>query len=582
MGTWQKLKTFLARMWATLLAALGATTKEAEAPTATSCENKQPTTAPTGREGSGATSPPALEEPPPAQAKTAVHSALAETATPGAPGTKTAEKGPVQTEVKPPPGGTPKTEKQSALRRIEESVISIDLGASYTKVSFRRPIKTSGQFKEESKVFMLDGSPLIPTLAIRTGEERRPWLFGMDAALSHPEPNWQVFQNWKADLFEPEGTSARIAALEVAAEFFKWLRTRLHGSGIDIDRARVRLAMPAFDNFDQTAFVLAEAIQQSGWNPPAVLKIKEPHANIVGLASQGRNHLIWQGPGEYPLFNYGTMYGESSLFGLAIRQYALWGTRSQYLKAMVVDIGAFTTDIAWMTVNLSANDHEYGDGVEAVTQQSFRYGVINEIDRPLFKELFSKHGIESNGLSFMEFEETKREIYGGRSSFMLPEPGRQIELGAAADQEIILRHLEQFEQGLWEKLGPFVKSEKPEWISFSGGGSRIDRLMGLVKRRLEERGIKLVSLGDWNGAKKGSAGWMKWTDTGENLKRLATALGGASVILDAPDQPSPEERRRRPQTTTRTYNSNDEESCSCLGGNNDCCWCSGSGTRRRQ
>jgi hypothetical protein len=69
-----------------------------------------------------------------------------------------------------------------------EETVSIDLGASYTKVAYRRAINADqiGVFKEAAKILVIDESPLIPSLAIRTRDPQRPWFFGREAALMNP------------------------------------------------------------------------------------------------------------------------------------------------------------------------------------------------------------------------------------------------------------------------------------------------------------------------------------------------------------------------------------------------------------
>ena len=60
-----------------------------------------------------------------------------------------------------------------------EATLSIDLGASYTKVAYRLaciPERTRG-VPQEAKVLMIDNSPLIPSLAIRTRDAAQPWIF---------------------------------------------------------------------------------------------------------------------------------------------------------------------------------------------------------------------------------------------------------------------------------------------------------------------------------------------------------------------------------------------------------------------
>src|SRR5580704_16069929 len=110
-----------------------------------------------------------------------------------------------------------------------DATLSIDLGASYTKVAYRPSCVPNGvgMASQESKVVMIDNSPLVPSLAIRTRNAAQQWIFGRSAAAMKPSKEMQVFQNWKADLFRPTNDKDSAAASIIAHRFFEWLRTKL-------------------------------------------------------------------------------------------------------------------------------------------------------------------------------------------------------------------------------------------------------------------------------------------------------------------------------------------------------------------
>ena len=480
-----------------------------------------------------------------------------------------------------PAAPAPEPPRQPELRgpsTLTKPVLSIDLGAAYTKVSLRPGMAPSGAFRQESTVLQLDGSPLIPSLVIKTGEARLPWILGADAAKHPHDPGMHVFQNWKAELFHPDQSPCSASASEAAVQFFTWLRARLAALGVDIAQTRVRIALPDFANFDHLAAVTAEVLARAGWKPLQSLSAREPHANIVGLATQGRNHVVWQYPDAFPLFNYGTMYGRQSPFLAALRHFAL-GNGPQYMKGMVVDIGAFTTDIASLTVNLSASDHEYDDGVEAAVQTSFRHGIVNELDKPLLDELFSRHGVAQPGLDFYESENLKQKLYAGETYHYLGVTGGSFELGEAVDQEIVRQHLDNFAVALCDRLSPFIRADSPNWVSLTGGGSLITRIAEHIKTYLRDHSVRTATLGEDPSSRDGEAAWLHWSATGEKITRLATALGGASVILDAPPtKPAPTPRPQQPRIAAPAVDA--IISCTCQGLNKDCFRCGGVGFYR--
>src|SRR6266542_2900761 len=109
-----------------------------------------------------------------------------------------------------------------------EATLSIDLGASYTKVAYRPAClhENSGTIPQEAKVVMIDNSPLIPSLAIRAYSGNQ-WYFGRQAAGLKPNRDMPVFQNWKADLFRPKNDKDSVTAAIIAHKFFDWLRVKL-------------------------------------------------------------------------------------------------------------------------------------------------------------------------------------------------------------------------------------------------------------------------------------------------------------------------------------------------------------------
>jgi hypothetical protein len=118
-----------------------------------------------------------------------------------------------------------------------------------------------------------------------------------------------------------------------------------------------------------------------------------------------------------------------------------------------------------------------------------------------------------------------------------------------------------------------VEKEKPGTVFLTGGGSLISLVATYLKMKLREVGISLTHVHEaerLNGRDK----WRGWRDTGEGLARLATALGGASVIL----QQSGLQSRREPLGPVYIPEPMDAYTeCSCGGGNKDCCKCSGRG-----
>lgn len=459
-----------------------------------------------------------------------------------------------------------------------EATLSIDLGASYTKVAYRKNCVPSkkGSAVENARLLLVDGSPLIPSLAIQTRSRSKPWVFGSAAANLKPDATMKVFQNWKAHLFRPQNDRNSAAAVIVAEHFFGWLKAKLEDAHVNLARAQTRIAMPAFRSFEEKALVVALCMEMNGWESPLILKATEPHANAVGLFSEGRN-VVTRTPYDDLLLNYGKMFGPENEWVQTARCHTLYGDRSNLVTAMIVDIGAFTTDLAAMTFDIALPGDEIGDGLQRIEQESHALGVINDLDRPLFAALAEAHGIDWSTVSFQEAELIKRSIYNNNNYSLLTKSSGIVEVGQGKDRHIIEHFLGAFIDAVWLKAFQFVQRTNPSIVYFTGGGIMIAPVAKGLERRLRDNRLRLGIVPRGDGS-IGAEQWRHWKESGEGMHRLATALGGASVVLQAGSQTvhsgtgRPVRREPvmpRPESRFIT--------CRCQGGNKDCCFCGGRG-----
>lgn len=444
-----------------------------------------------------------------------------------------------------------------------EPVLSMDFGASYTKIALRNACHPSPGHAYDSRAqhIILDQSVLIPSLAIHTKRPRSPWLFGRQAAELSPDGKMEVFQNWKSSLFHAQNNKDTAASVIVAEQFFRWLKDKLATAGVDVHKAHTRVAMPAFKTFDEKALMLARCMELAGWDSPRILKATEPHANILGLFSQGRNFATKASQGEI-LLNYGRMFGMDSTYVRHARG-SVFGTHGRLLTVAVVDIGAFTTDFASLTFDFNADD--MGDGLRYLQQESHVLGVINDLDRPVFAALRSLHGINWTEVSFQETEIIKQALYHGKTYNLLVKGRAAVDLGDRQDQQIISTQAGKFADQLWEKLSEFIKPQKPTKVYLTGGGGLIPAIAEPLANHLEAKGVIVAPL-----PRDGAAE--------QDLQRMATALGGASLILQSPglrNDPEDGLPRRLPKIPDPLPDA--YTGCYCQGGNKDCCFCGGRG-----
>ena len=458
-----------------------------------------------------------------------------------------------------------------------EATLSIDLGASYTKVAYRENCVPTAVRSEtqDARILLVDGKALIPSLAIQTRSRTKPWVFGLQAANLRPDGNMRVFRNWKADLFRPDNNQDSAAAVIVAEHFLGWLKEKVEHAGVNLAKTQTRIAMPAFKSFDDRALVVARCMELNGWESPLILKATEPHANTIGLFSRGRN-VVSRTKKDDLLLDYGRMFGFGNEYVRTARGHTLLENPRKLVTAIVVDIGAFTTDVAAVTFNVAAPD-ETTDGLQRIEQRSHALGVINDLDRPLFEALAAHHGFDWAEISFREVEMVKQAIYRAETYSLLTKGAGSVNLGQGDDRPLVDEHLERFTDALRERIGPFIDREEPSVAYLTGGGALIPRVVEGLKKWLRCRHWRIGAVDQGDGS-AGTAHWCPWADTGEGLHRLATALGGASVVMQSASRPVYSVGSRpvawEPPPSTQAPN---PVSCRCQGGNKDCCFCGGRG-----
>lgn len=413
-------------------------------------------------------------------------------------------------------------------------VLSIDLGASFTKVAWRPEWKEDEKrFREPSRVVKIDGSELTPTLAYDPGDGE-DWLFGRQAATVTPGVAGRLHQNWKSVLFDEHASPAEeSAALEVAQRFFAWLRKKLSQKNCRASKAHTRICVPALRNSKIGRDRLLSAMEAAGWSDSeSVTGVTEPKANVIGLASGGRNHLnIFDGVPEVWLPE---TYGNNSPLMRAARGTAEGAAPR---RLCTIDIGTFTTDISLSRV---------GDGIAVEKHVSFKHG-ISQLDRQLEK-LVSSRGGDLRQVSHEEFEQLKRQVYG-TEAYVLLQDRVSIELEA----DCVLAGMIEFADTLLEHATPYRDAN---WFILTGGGSKICTIADRVREGLG--GLYPVQ--------------HAFPDTTED--RIATALGGASVIIDFYEPGL---------ATPPTVHVGDTRSdCPCGGGNKDCFRCGGTGIWKRR
>lgn len=451
-------------------------------------------------------------------------------------------------------------------------VLGIDLGASFTKVSYRRAWQHGNRYELESEIVMLEGNALVPSLVIKTGNERKPWLFGQTAARYRPKQNDRVFVNWKSDLFSEKLTPEVTGSLKAAGEFFGWLRQKLiETEEIDVDACRVKVCIPAFPNVKRAASILGQEMELAGWKNIIVSKVEEPRANTVGVFSEGRNTLFRTRDRNNEI-NPVLMdiYPQSSPILAHLRSSALsGGPRKKTIG--VIDVGSFTTDFSVVEIDAGAD----ADNITAADQFSHRIGIINDFEKPLLASLGRKYGFMPDELSFEDREDIKRALANGKRHALAVRGDEVARIGDDSDQQTAADFAQSLANSIDQVLEDVALRLGRTRLVLTGGGSAAPLVRDAIENRLKKAGYTFANVEGIEVATGLEGVCRLWPDTGETLSRLATALGASSVLLDLPFSAV------RHITIERREVESHWIVCSCHGGNKDCMRCGGAGQYRR-
>ena len=416
--------------------------------------------------------------------------------------------------------------------------VSIDLGASYTKVAYRGPLSRSGGMKFatcDTAAVVVEGAATIPSVVVYSGDRRRPWVIGADAAKLTPGAGMKVFENWKSALYSSAFDAGKVKLVTVAGEFFKWLHQGLVAVGLDAqDSWRVRVTIPALQRIEDQKDALIECMSLSGW-PDDIEVVQEPVANMIGVLSGGRNVVSAHGK-----ISYKPTFGESHSDGLAqlnyvfgeMRRHALGHRKERYMRLCVVDFGSFTLDFASLELDLNVIDYD-AFPVASLSPESWEIGVIEHIDSPCFSELFRRNGIDSRQLSFGVKESAKRAIYAGQPYALAYAGGRATLCGSEEDRRIVEGAIRQYCRDGWSRIESLCQDA--EVVVLTGGGASISGIRQYFSNNLVRLGVSsVVDFADEDRGEDARGikdGLQDWGVVGDGLGRLATGLGGASIAL---------------------------------------------------
>jgi hypothetical protein len=469
---------------------------------------------------------------------------------------------------------------------VVECVFCVDFGSAYTKVSLRSAAHSTTELLRCDDATVELWAPTVVAAEWVNGQARLD--FGYKAAGIKPGGNIAVFTDFKRDLFAATNAPAvpPLEALLGSAEFgdlaakygvlppelaalrsligaartlggaqsdadsatrrqsnaraathhyLRWLRervleacSRLGNKVLKYEDIPLRLAVPAFGGSgdlarDPGCVRLREALNGTGWRLDDRPFVPEPEANAIGILTKGLNVLT---PKTRRL-NFREMFSKGPLITV------LSGDKDRpTYRALVIDVGAFTTDFAALYIDTGGKAPDTSDGIAfRVTQRSVVRGVTN-LDADVRAVLTEDKRSALDGLSRKDFEAFQVGAYTEGVGYRL-DRGRV--LGGGADRPAVEKCLATFADGLaaeavafCQELGPAATMQE---LILTGGGSSIPAVRTALLKAVAENGQPFVRAHAPD-LRTGQAPSPLAERLDARDARGASALGGASIYYE--------------------------------------------------
>ncbi len=468
-----------------------------------------------------------------------------------------------------------------------DRVFCVDFGSAYTKVALRRDPQARGALVACSDTAIELWAPTVVAADWSKGEARLD--FGYKAAGIKPGGKITVYTDFKKNLFStavdtsspppldallqseefetlaakysvlpPQlaalrmmagaaralvgGTADRTGSAEgrkqeeakrLAYHYFKWLRervldacNRLPDSALRYEDIPLRVAVPVLGEGDLAQHPgcqrLREALNSTGWKLDDRLFVSEPESNAVGILTQASNLLT-----KKQKINLGEMFGKGPLITVIKGD-----VHHPTYRALVIDVGAFTTDFAALTIDTGGTQFDTSNGAGfGIVQHSVRLGMTT-----LDASVRGGFSVEKQGmldaLSRKEFEEFQFSAYTEGIGYRLP--GTRVAIGGESDRVAVQTAMADFTNRLTDETTKFCAALEPasmQELILTGGGSSIPAVRDAVIAAAQTDGKPFVKTHAPD-LKRGKAGSPLVDKLDTQFTRGGSALGGASIYFE--------------------------------------------------
>jgi hypothetical protein len=451
---------------------------------------------------------------------------------------------------------------QNAAQAVTNGArLCIDFGSMYTKIAVRRgwDDPTSLLEFEISQDKDKGQQMCFPSIVCKSSlPGSKKWFCGEEAMVLKPGKGLHFYDNLKEDLLDRKKPNQDI--MDAAKKFFKWLSQ--HEEIRPFIKSPISLCVPDFNLKDVWRERLQKLLEEVGWNCSGDFLITEPHANAIGIFTEGRNRTFQL----YNAWQYDKCKGEKRAdlknmcnpkfggFIDAARNAALNKDSPKNYCALSIDIGAYTTDFGYLYWK------DLPENLQPVNETASELLGIKLLDNEL-KKTFNKPELALvRALSLRDYETMKIKLLDG-GKYQISDGAQVQTLGEAKHQESIKKCVHEFTLNILKETTDFLNNcpkMKINDVIITGGGTLIPQL----KREIEdyfmrkdtpvrdpgdksmligklyrgswaEQGAHNQLLGNKITKEEVDKAWKEQWDHNRLLVRGGSAVGGASIYFDS-------------------------------------------------
>ncbi len=473
---------------------------------------------------------------------------------------------------------------------MAERVFCIDLGSAFTKVSLRQDPGADSRLLTLATASGGEASFCFPTVVAVDRRGAKPAVsIGEKAADMQAGSGVEVYRNWKKWLFATPQASGRShqspleALLEsdelrqladkfgvangqihylqqlvvvarslisgpggrvVSAEsqqhanaplltghYLLALRqyvleacNRLPATGLRYEAIPVRISVPAFalptDADPHPACkILTDALQKAGWplHPDRPI-VAEPYSNAIGILTKATNIL------KRTSLDLGGMFSKGPVISVLKDP-----THYPSYRALVMDVGAYTTDFAAVELKPGGDATANPDVGFSVRQQSVPLG-ISDLDTAIEAALPKEKSELLRRLKAIDWDDFRKAVYTDRKGVKHP---TGVVIGGPSDEGAVSDTLSRFAGQLVAKVVTFCEELAPTGLQeliLTGGGAFIPSIRDALIQAAQAGGQSYSKT--HAPALKKTAGAPPVVKLDEAFTRGGSALGGTSIYFE--------------------------------------------------